>query len=225
MLLAYYLPLLPYFIFALGGLAWLIAVIEAMVAAPIVAMGLLWPSGDKVLGMAGDQTVKLLLNVFLRPSMMIIGFVAAMLLAAAGVKLINMGFYQAVSMVVGNGEMSFEGGQFVTNAGGIIGAIVIMCIYVWLVWTVVEKSCELIYIIPDKVLRWLQGGHQESLGAETSGMVKDMKSGMQQSAGQVGSAGQQSQFGESGKAGWGALGKAGGLAGKGIGLFTGKKDK
>ena len=37
--LAYYVPLIPYLVFTFAGLGWFIGVIEAMVAAPIVAIG------------------------------------------------------------------------------------------------------------------------------------------------------------------------------------------
>ncbi len=38
--LGYYLPLYPYMLFTFGVIGWIIIVIEAMVAAPLVAMGI-----------------------------------------------------------------------------------------------------------------------------------------------------------------------------------------
>ncbi|TID97733.1 type IV secretion protein DotA, partial [Legionella pneumophila] len=71
---AYYIPVLPYMIFTFGSFAWLIAVIEAMVAAPIVALGVTHPEGNEAFG-KGEFAIMILVNVFLRPSLMIIGYI------------------------------------------------------------------------------------------------------------------------------------------------------
>lgn len=95
---AYYIPILPYMIFTLGTLAWLMVVIEAMVAAPIVALGITHPEGHEAFG-KGEHAVMILLNVFLRPSMMIIGYIAAITLSYVSVWLLNAGFDNAISFI------------------------------------------------------------------------------------------------------------------------------
>lgn len=95
---AYYLPILPYMIFTFGSIAWLIAVIEAMVAAPIVALGVTHPEGHDAFG-KGEAAIMLLMNVFLRPAMMIIGYISAIALSYVSVWVLNAGFDQAISFV------------------------------------------------------------------------------------------------------------------------------
>lgn len=102
---AYYVPLLPYMIFTFATIAWLIAVIEAMVAAPIVALGVTHPEGHEAFG-KGETAIMILMNVFLRPSMMIIGYIAAISLSYVGVWLLNAGFDQAVSFIQAPGTSS-----------------------------------------------------------------------------------------------------------------------
>ncbi|CDZ76562.1 Phagosome trafficking protein DotA [Legionella massiliensis] len=97
---AYYIPFLPYMIFTFGSIAWLMAVIEAMVAAPIVALGVTHPEGHDAFG-KGEQALMILMNVFLRPSMMIIGFIGAISLSYVSVWVINAGFSNAMSFVQG----------------------------------------------------------------------------------------------------------------------------
>src|SRR3990167_906234 len=48
-LLAIYTPLIPFIIFTIGVLAWFILVIEAVIAGPLVALGLLLPGGQSEL--------------------------------------------------------------------------------------------------------------------------------------------------------------------------------
>jgi defect-in-organelle-trafficking protein DotA len=107
---AYYVPVLPYIIFTFGSIAWLIAVIEAMVAAPIVALGITHPEGHEAFG-KGEHAIMILMNVFLRPALMIIGYIAAISLSYVGVWIINAGFDNAIGFIQGSS-------QFGTQASG-----------------------------------------------------------------------------------------------------------
>ena len=98
---AYYVPMLPYMIFTFGAIAWLMAVIEAMVAAPIVALGITYPEGHEAFG-KGESAIMILMNIFLRPSMMIIGFIAAISLSYVGVWVLNAGFDNAIGFIQGS---------------------------------------------------------------------------------------------------------------------------
>ncbi len=131
---AYYIPFLPYMIFTFASLAWLIAVIEAMVAAPIVALGVTHPEGHDAFG-KGEQAIMILMNVFLRPSLMIIGYIAAIALAYVSVWIINAGFANAAAFIQGSasgiqwnygtgssGLNTFIPGQGFTGATGATGA-------------------------------------------------------------------------------------------------------
>jgi defect-in-organelle-trafficking protein DotA len=95
---AYYIPILPYMIFTFGTLAWMISVIEAMVAAPIVALGVTHPDGHDAFG-KGEAAIMILMNIFLRPALMIIGYIAAIALCYVGVWLLNAGFDHAISYI------------------------------------------------------------------------------------------------------------------------------
>lgn len=99
-LTSFYVPLVPYIMFTFGGIAWIMAVIEAMVAAPIVALGITHPEGHDAFG-KGEGAIMILLNVFLRPSMMIIGYIAAIALSYVSVWIINAGFDNAIGFVQG----------------------------------------------------------------------------------------------------------------------------
>jgi defect-in-organelle-trafficking protein DotA len=99
-LTAYYIPFLPYTIFTFGSIAWLMAVVEAMVAAPIVALGVTHPEGEGPFGKA-EQAIMILMNVFLRPSLMIIGYIAGIILSYVCVWVINAGFSNVIPFIQG----------------------------------------------------------------------------------------------------------------------------
>lgn len=167
-LLAVYTPLIPYIIFTMGAIVWFILVIEAMVAAPIMALGILSPSGHhEILGKA-EQGLMLVLGLFLRPTLMIFGLIAAMLLAIVVVTMINQAF---------SGVM----GQVYSNPG-LVEIILFLGAYVGLILAALNKCYALIHIIPDQALRWI-GGHQESAGgAGAQEGLGGAKGGVQASA-------------------------------------------
>lgn len=257
-LTAYYIPFLPYMIFTFGSIAWLMAVIEAMVAAPIVALGITHPEGEGAFG-KGEQAIMLLMNVFLRPAMMIIGYISGIALSYVSVWIINAGFSNVVSFIQGDLSRSAfnvvgdwndfwgkggvtktgwnqvtddyqkayddygglkrdiqehgldrkkvpgwenkdykvseeEAGRIDTNIGyvgwaGIYGFFYAILIYTTMYITVVQKSFGLITALPDKVLRWIAGGQQESLGADTSQWAEEGKRELTTSAEKTAKAG------------------------------------
>jgi conjugal transfer/type IV secretion protein DotA/TraY len=209
-MLEYYLPMVPFMIFSFGVVGWIVGVIEAMVAAPIVAFAIMNPEGSDIFGKA-DPGVMLLLNLFLRPSLMIFGLIAGIMVSYIGVWIINEGFaliLPAITAVqMGNYISQSEGtgvgfGLFfvcptcgLTDAmtlaiEALVGAVALPVMYLLMVMQVINRSFTLIYILPDKITRWMSGGMQESLGSEWSGAEKDVKGGAEKSAGALGQGGQ-----------------------------------
>lgn len=171
----YYIPLLPYLIFTFGVIAWLFSVIEAMVAAPIMALGITTPEGEGILG-KGEHGLMLLVNVFLRPSMMVIGFITGVTLSYISIWVLNAGFDIAAGFLkVNSGEIGYQylesqdiygihWGEF--PFAQLLGCMFYVVIYISIYLTIIQKTFTLIFLLPDKVLRWI-GGHPESLGSET----------------------------------------------------------
>lgn len=195
---AYYVPILPYMIFTFGSIAWLMAVIEAMVAAPIVALGVTHPEGHDAFG-KGEQAVMILMNVFLRPSMMIIGYIAAIAVSYVSVWIINAGFDHAIGFVQGSSEFSNDYGSVSTPSAGVITGgysgwagiyayFFSILMYTMLYLTVVTKAFTLIAVLPDKVLRWI-GGQAETAGSDASQWGEEAK-------GKVGEAGKETLAGQ-----------------------------
>ncbi|MDQ8039613.1 MAG: type IVB secretion system protein DotA [Rickettsiella sp.] len=154
--LSYYVPLIPFFLFIFGGITWFAVVLEAVLAAPLVALGITHPEGHDFMGKA-EQAIMLLSSVFLRPVLMVFGFIFGIILSFVALSLFNKGFSIAV--------------QFLTEYNGDIFAIVyqtaMMAIYTAAVLAIINRSFAMIYEVPNKVLRWIGGpqesGHEESM--------------------------------------------------------------
>lgn len=176
---AVYLPIIPLILFTAAAIGWLIAVIETMVAAPIVALGILYPEAQHdVLGKA-EPALMLLANIFLRPSLMIFGFVGGILMVRVVVTFINSVYWSA-----------FSAASWVS---GPLGWFLMIGAYIALFVSVVNKAFSLIHILPDRVLRWIGGG-ESFAGSDGSDMLNEAK-GKISSGAETASSGMQSSGG------------------------------
>lgn len=176
-LLAVYIPMLPFVLFLFGVVAWLMSVTEAMVAAPLVALGMTHPEGHDLLGKS-EQALILLLGVFVRPITMLFGILMAIIASQILIKLFHLSFGGvAYGMLVESAPGSGEPmtGMAVVAAG-------VLLVYVYILMSVIEQSFSLIYVIPERILRWI-GGPQDQTGIGQ--LAEKAKGETQQAAGQA----------------------------------------
>jgi defect-in-organelle-trafficking protein DotA len=175
----YYVPMLPYIIFIFGVLSWLFSIIEAVIAAPLVALIVTTPEGEGVIG-KGEQGLMILLNIFLRPSLMIIGYVTAIAMTYVSVWILNSSFGISAKFLMsqGNDPTAIQAGlNWVEKKYTwpiVLGNAMFLSLYVSTYLTLVQKVFSLIYNVPDKVLRWI-GGHGEGTGQEVNQWVEMTK--------------------------------------------------
>lgn len=184
-LLGIYVPLIPFMIFTGGAITWFLLVLEAIVAGPLVAIGIMMPGGQHdVLGRA-EPALMLLFNIFLRPSLMVLGMLAGMLISTA---LLQMIFYTFWQIVIPGTTSAVTGySSFILAWIFYLGAFVALAV------TVVNKSYAAIYLLPDRVITWI-GGHAAQLGVEAE-MEREGKGAVERAGQGMGAAGQ--RMGES----------------------------
>lgn len=187
-LLAVYTPMIPYIIYVMGVIGWFGSTIEAMIAAPLVALGILSPSAHnhEILGKA-DHALMILFSIFLRPTLMIFGMISGMLLATVAITLINATYNTAVISITST-QLGAKG----TGAVDILELIFFMATYVFLVLSALNKCFAMIHVIPMRVMRWI-GGQGEDYGeGEALQEVKGGVSGAGAKAGEAYAASAQS---------------------------------
>jgi defect-in-organelle-trafficking protein DotA len=162
--LGVYVPLVPYMIFTATAIGWMIAVIEAVVGAPIIALGLVQPGGEELGQIKG--ALGILANIFLRPTLMLFGFVIAGALLRAILTMVNNGFVNAVE-------------EATQQRSTLFSIFPVLGLYTFFVIGVVNKSFSLIYELPNKILRFM-GISPES--GEPGELVKEAKGGFDQGA-------------------------------------------
>jgi len=149
----YRLPLVPFMIFAMGAIGWMLATVEAMVAAPVVALGLLSPGGQSEVFGRAEPALMLVLNLFLRPALMVIGLMSATIVSVPVIQLVNTAFLTTVKSVMSN--------------PGLVEQAIFISLYASFIVTVIGKCYSLIYIIPERILTWI-GGQAVQYGEEAA---------------------------------------------------------
>lgn len=144
---SYLIPMLPFMMWLgiLGG--WLIAVVIAVIAAPLWAIMHLHPNGDDLTGRGGNGYM-LVLGLLLRPVLAVFGFIAAITISSVMGEFINKVFFQVFSFSQGDGK----------GLGFFIGVIAGCAIYVAIMFSFIKKTFGLMHVIPDELMKWIGGG-------------------------------------------------------------------
>lgn len=164
------IPIRVFIIWSGSILGYTVLIFEALIAAPLWAMAHINPDPDGFVGKQG-QGYTLILNLFLRPILMIFGFIVALNCTNAIVKYID----QYWSFLIYD---QLQGIQ------GLIGMLVYACLYIVLLDKSINKCFEYIHSVSDYVLQWINTSAQ-NFGNYSGGIESNFSS----SAAQVGNAG------------------------------------
>jgi conjugal transfer/type IV secretion protein DotA/TraY len=155
-----YLPLVPFIIWFGAIINWLVVVLEAIIAAPLWAITHLDGEGDGLGGRSAHGYI-FLLNVMVRPILMVIGFFGGGAILVVGGTFLNEIYGIAVANV-----------QF-DSVTGLVSMIAILFIYFTLCLTLVHSCFNLILIVPDQVINWVGGTASSALGRDASEAVRN----------------------------------------------------
>lgn len=155
-LLAVWIPMLPPLVYFIAVVGWLFAVIEAMVASPLVLLGMTFPQGHDFLGSA-QQALILLLSIFVRAPLIVIGFFVSMLIFY--VSMIALG--EAVVPIVIN---LFDLGTADTiSLGDAFMMYAFMLIIMYVTTTLLSQTLALTYKLPNAIVAWIGGQQMEGI--------------------------------------------------------------
>lgn len=163
--LYYVVPFLPfiYFFFAMGN--WVKALFETMVGLPLWALAHIRIDGEGLPGPAAANGYYLLLEVLLRPTFILFGFLAGIIFFMAQVTVLheiwalvveNMsGFDKGVATSV---ETEGIASNLFANMRGAVDTLFYTLIYAIVVYMLGMSSFKLIDLIPNQIMRWMGVG-------------------------------------------------------------------
>ena len=181
--------LFGYAIPAIPIVMWIIAMIGlggyyigAMIASPIWAMMHALPDGEGLVSSKGSSGYMILLSLLLRPSLMVMGLMAAMSIFNVASWIINQVAYPAIQSML-------------SDVFSPVNMLVVPVMLGILYFIAAMKSFQFISEIGDDVLKWIGGGDQANLGDQDAqnrtyamaGMISsNAGSGLQDGASKVG---------------------------------------
>lgn len=163
-----FLPALPYGLFMMVFVGWVLSVLQTMLAAPLWAVMHMTP--DRTFVGSQRQGYLLLMALFARPALAVVGLFAGVLVSDPLIDFVAQGFFTMRGAVA--------------SSTGTVGAIAEFGTFAW--WLIVfgftllptlYMCFGLPQVLPDKVLQWAGGGVAD-LG-ETSAL-NEMRGGMSQ---------------------------------------------
>jgi conjugal transfer/type IV secretion protein DotA/TraY len=157
--LYFILPLMPfiYFFFAVGG--WVKGIFEAIVAMPLWALAHItrW-DGDGIPGPAGTNGYMLLLEILLRPILILSGLIASILIFSAMIMVLNDIFALVIGHLGGFNTEAASMGLYPGLADmlrGPIDELFYTAVYTILCYIIAQSSFKLIDQIPNQILRYM----------------------------------------------------------------------
>lgn len=160
------LPFMPFFLWIGAILGWAMLCIEAVLAAPLWIMIHIHPDGDGVVG-RGGAGYGMVLSLTIRPALMILGLICALVCVSIFAKMINDMFMTAFYTIASRDGISM------------LQIPVIIGTYAMALFIVMKKSFSLIHVIPDEILKWLGVNSHNSVGqASNSGLQTMMAAKM-----------------------------------------------
>ncbi|WP_206956346.1 DotA/TraY family protein [Trinickia acidisoli] len=140
--LSVYLPMLPFIVWFGGVVSWFMVVAEAMVASPLWAMTHLDGDGEG-LGQRTQHGYVFLLNVMLRPVVMVFGF----LLAGASVIVLGGLLNTMFGVAMANAQFG--------STAGIATLMGFVVLYVGMCQTLCNSAFSLVHVLPDNLFSWI----------------------------------------------------------------------
>lgn len=159
--LYYVIPLMPfvYFFFAVGG--WVKAIFEAMVGAPLWALAHLNTRGEGFPTKSSHTGYYLLLEIFLRPILIVFGLILSATAFSAMARTLNDIWPLVTSNTTGFAPGIAEGDIVAGTKGsyselrGVIDQFFFTIIYTIVVYMMAQASFKLIDLVPQKIMRWM----------------------------------------------------------------------
>lgn len=166
LIFAVYIPLIPFITWFTALLSYFSSVVEGLVAAQVWAFTHLNSDGEGM-GQKAERGYIYMLNMLLRPSLMVMGFFFASSISV----LLGTFLFQEVGTAIANAQGNSMTGPMIIF--GIIAVVMLVLL------TLIQTVFNLIYEVPDRTIAWFGHGMEAKMAQQ---MDKAVESKMDQSA-------------------------------------------
>ncbi len=169
--LMYYIPAIPFIVWTFSVIAYLSLILQSLIAAPLWAASHALPNGSGLSSDASKQGYVLLLNLAIRPPLMVIGLLAggALMAIAAQFAVMTFDVYSA-SLLASRVEVS-----------SLLSFATLFVVEVMILVALVHKSFALVYQASDRAVEWVTGQSRTNGEAGDEQRVSGAAAGAQRS--------------------------------------------
>lgn len=175
--LGMWLPMVPFYVFSLGVIGWLVQVVESLAACSLWMVMHLTPEKDDSFIGSQQQGYLLLMSLFARPPLMVLGLVASMSILTPAVRYINAGFMMSFRIIQAD------------SVTGLLSLAGYTLIYGVIIFAVFMLVFSLPQTLPDRILRWVGAGISDLGEQNTMSRIESGASGQAKAAAVAGAAG------------------------------------
>lgn len=168
--LGIWLPMVPYYVFAIGVVGWMVFVIEMMAAGVLWCAAHTTPARENSFIGSQMQGYMLVMSGFFRPALMVLGLVASNAVLYPALSYINASFLARVQAIQQDS---------VTGLLSIAGFMLVYCIMVSAVFTLVFGLPQ---TLPDRILKWIGAGVGDLGEQGTTSKIEGAASGQSRAA-------------------------------------------
>ncbi|MFK4132064.1 DotA/TraY family protein [Pseudomonas luteola] len=157
-MLAFVIPFMPALLWMMMMIGYLLAVIEAMIASPFAVIMMVTPEGEGISGQRMERAIGLLALCVLRPSLMVMGLVASIVLSSVSFSIFNQFFWYTASTNI---------------TGSILTILVLIGMYTMGLSQVCKYSISIMSKLPDQILEWMNMSPNRQLGEHEAAKIAD----------------------------------------------------
>ena len=179
------LPLYPTIIFIVGVFGWVASVLEALIAGPMVAVGLCHPEGSDFLGKA-EMGIGILFQTFLRPVLIVLGVFFSICMINIAFYVFSIAFATQYANLAGGTSSPLGSAMNAFDNWELVMAVVIalVMLYAYIAWELMSYCCTSMIGFSNQVLAWISSG-SDSRFTSTVDILAATKGQVQSDAGSV----------------------------------------
>lgn len=163
--LAFWLPLIPFFIWIGGVCGWIISTMEMLIATPVWVAAHLHPDGEGIAGQHAASGYMIALELIFRPVLMIFGLIISFIMIDPLLNISTAYYYSAFA--------SAQADSFF----GLFAYVAKIALFVMLCWTIINMTFKAIYGVPANVMKWIggrEGGSYNDEGRESTARMQTL---------------------------------------------------
>lgn len=163
----YLLPIIPVIFWGRALISWIVLVLETLVSAPFWAAAHVFPEGVGLAGSHARRGYLMLMDVFIRPALLVCGAIISVLLLQA------IGAFMAEILGIWAVNTNQAAGYWIIGVCVTTGSMIFIMYYTtkWL-------FLQAVGVFPEKVIRWLGGESIESGRQDAQNMARSLGGGV-----------------------------------------------